>query len=74
MKRSFYGMCYRLKTEFIDTVRQRGGAIIRARKMSSALSAASSACDHIRDWVLGTPKVLSPILRGSNENEVSVKT
>ncbi|KAH7519656.1 hypothetical protein FEM48_Zijuj08G0060200 [Ziziphus jujuba var. spinosa] len=32
------------------------GAIIKARKLSSALSAASSACDHIRDWVLGTPK------------------
>ncbi|KAL6557268.1 hypothetical protein OROMI_017618 [Orobanche minor] len=45
-----------LKTEFIDMVRQRGGAIIRARKMSSALSAASSACDHMRDWVIGTPK------------------
>ena len=26
------------------------------RNMSSALSAASSACDHIRNWVLGTPK------------------
>ena len=26
----------------------------QARKMSSALSAASSACDHVRDWVLGT--------------------
>lgn len=38
-------------------VQQRGAAIIKARKLSSALSAASSACDHIRDWVLGTPKV-----------------
>ncbi|EXB37586.1 Malate dehydrogenase [Morus notabilis] len=45
-----------LKTEFITTVQQRGAAIIKARKLSSALSAASSACDHIRDWVLGTPK------------------
>ncbi|KAL8028328.1 hypothetical protein ABFS82_14G149300 [Erythranthe guttata] len=45
-----------LKTEFIATVQQRGAAIIKARKLSSALSAASSACDHIRDWVLGTPK------------------
>ena len=26
------------------------------RNMSSALSAASSACDHIRNWVLGTPE------------------
>ncbi|GMY23277.1 Malate dehydrogenase, NAD-dependent, cytosolic [Fagus crenata] len=44
------------KTEFITTVQQRGAAIIKARKASSALSAASAACDHIRDWVLGTPK------------------
>lgn len=43
--------------EFISTVQQRGAAIIKARKLSSALSAASSACDHIRDWVLGTPEV-----------------
>uniref|UniRef100_A0A6N2LNG1 Lactate/malate dehydrogenase C-terminal domain-containing protein n=1 Tax=Salix viminalis TaxID=40686 RepID=A0A6N2LNG1_SALVM len=41
---------------FITTVQQRGAAIIKARKLSSALSAASAACDHIRDWVLGTPK------------------
>ncbi|KAL6970562.1 Lymphocyte antigen 86 [Sarracenia purpurea var. burkii] len=45
-----------LNGEFIATVQQRGAAIIKARKLSSALSAASSACDHIRDWVLGTPE------------------
>ncbi|MBA0684812.1 hypothetical protein Goari_026374 [Gossypium aridum] len=45
-----------LNTEFITTVQQRGATIIKARKLSSALSAASAACDHIRDWVLGTPK------------------
>ncbi|CAL9213677.1 unnamed protein product [Arabidopsis halleri] len=45
-----------LDGEFISTVQQRGAAIIKARKLSSALSAASSACDHIRDWVLGTPE------------------
>ncbi|KAI0501277.1 hypothetical protein KFK09_016221 [Dendrobium nobile] len=45
-----------LNGEFITTVQQRGAAIIKARKLSSALSAASSACDHIRDWVLGTSK------------------
>ena len=48
---------YRLKSGFISTVQQRGAAIIKARKLSSALSAASSACDHIRDWVCGTPEV-----------------
>ncbi|CAL5401082.1 unnamed protein product [Camellia sinensis] len=43
-----------LNGEFITIVQQSGAAIIKARKLSSALSAASSACDHIRDWVLGT--------------------
>ena len=50
-------ICHRLKTEFINTVQHRGLAIIKARKASSALSAASAACDHIRDWVFRTPKV-----------------
>eukprot|EP00199_Chlamydomonas_sp_CCMP681_P001818 CAMPEP_0119109570 /NCGR_PEP_ID=MMETSP1180-20130426/20617_1 /TAXON_ID=3052 ORGANISM="Chlamydomonas cf sp, Strain CCMP681" /NCGR_SAMPLE_ID=MMETSP1180 /ASSEMBLY_ACC=CAM_ASM_000741 /LENGTH=365 /DNA_ID=CAMNT_0007095401 /DNA_START=25 /DNA_END=1122 /DNA_ORIENTATION=+ len=40
---------------FIDTVQQRGAAILKIRGLSSALSAASSVCDHIHDWVLGTP-------------------
>jgi malate dehydrogenase len=36
-------------------VQQRGAAIIKARGASSAASAASSAIDHVRDWVKGTP-------------------
>ncbi len=40
---------------FIPTVQQRGAAIIKARGLSSAASAASSAIDHMRDWALGTP-------------------
>jgi malate dehydrogenase len=43
-----------LNDAFIKTVQQRGAAIIKARKLSSALSAASSVCDHVRDWMLGT--------------------
>lgn len=43
-----------LDGDFIKVVQQRGAAIIKARKLSSALSAASSACDHLRDWVMGT--------------------
>ncbi len=43
-----------LNGDFITTVQQRGAAIIKARKLSSALSAASSVCDHVRDWMLGT--------------------
>jgi malate dehydrogenase len=39
---------------FISTVGKRGAAIIEARGLSSAASAASAAIDHVRDWVLGT--------------------
>ena len=39
---------------FIGTVGKRGAAIIEARGVSSAASAANAAIDHIRDWVLGT--------------------
>ncbi|KAK1261928.1 Malate dehydrogenase, cytoplasmic [Acorus gramineus] len=45
-----------MKTEFITVVQQRGEAIIKARKASSAFSAASAACDHMHDWILGTPE------------------
>merc|ERR1712045_469578 len=45
-----------LNTDFIKTVQQRGKAIIDARGMSSAASAANAALDHVRDWMLGTPK------------------
>jgi malate dehydrogenase len=44
-----------LKKEFIPIVQQRGAAIIKARGLSSAASAASAAIDHMRDWALGTP-------------------
>jgi len=43
-----------LHGDFISTVQQRGAAIIKARGLSSAASAASSAIDHVRDWALGT--------------------
>ena len=39
---------------FIPTVGKRGAAIIEARGVSSAASAANAAIDHMRDWALGT--------------------
>jgi malate dehydrogenase len=42
------------KDVFIPTVGKRGAAIIAARGLSSAASAANAAIDHVRDWVLGT--------------------
>ena len=44
-----------LDNEFIPVVQQRGAAIIKARGLSSAASAASAAIDHVHDWALGTP-------------------
>ena len=42
------------KNTFISTVGKRGAAIIEARGLSSAASAASAAIDHDKDWVLGS--------------------
>ncbi|MGE8288450.1 MAG: malate dehydrogenase, partial [Stenotrophomonas sp.] len=39
---------------FIPTVGKRGAAIIAARGLSSAASAANAAIDHVHDWVLGS--------------------
>ena len=44
-----------IENEFIPTVQQRGKAIIDARGLSSAASAANAAIDHVREWHLGTP-------------------
>jgi malate dehydrogenase len=42
------------RNTFLPTVGKRGAAIIAARGLSSAASAANAAIDHVRDWVLGT--------------------
>ncbi|MBF2734946.1 MAG: malate dehydrogenase [Betaproteobacteria bacterium AqS2] len=44
------------KEEMIGVVQQRGAAIIAARGLSSAASAASAALDHMHDWIHGTPE------------------
>lgn len=43
-----------IQEQFVTTVQKRGAAVIAARKMSSAMSAAKAAGDHMRDWWLGT--------------------
>lgn len=43
-----------LNTTFVETIQKRGAAVIAARKMSSAMSAAKAAGDHMRDWWVGT--------------------
>uniref|UniRef100_A0AAQ4RRE4 Malate dehydrogenase n=1 Tax=Gasterosteus aculeatus aculeatus TaxID=481459 RepID=A0AAQ4RRE4_GASAC len=43
-----------LRGDFISTVQLRGAAVIKARKLSSAMSAAKAICDHVRDIWFGT--------------------
>jgi malate dehydrogenase len=43
-----------IESKFIPTVQKRGAAIIEARGLSSAASAANAAIDHVRDWVNGS--------------------
>ncbi|HHT14041.1 MAG TPA: malate dehydrogenase [Propionibacterium sp.] len=45
-----------LENTFIPTVAKRGAAIIEARGLSSAASAANATVEHMRDWALGTPE------------------
>jgi malate dehydrogenase len=42
-----------VREELIPTVQKRGAAVIAARGVSSAASAASAAIDHVRSWALG---------------------
>ncbi|MDR1768160.1 MAG: malate dehydrogenase [Propionibacteriaceae bacterium] len=45
-----------LENDFIPTVAKRGAAIIDARGLSSAASAANATIEHARDWLGGTPE------------------
>ncbi|MEY3656102.1 MAG: hypothetical protein RL114_460 [Actinomycetota bacterium] len=45
-----------IENDFIPTVAKRGAAIIKARGLSSAASAANAAIDHMNSWALGTPE------------------
>lgn len=63
-----------LKGEFITTVQQRGAAVIKARKLSSAMSAAKAICDHVRDIWFGTPEgefVSMGVISDGNSYEVA---
>lgn len=43
-----------IRQDFVNTVQKRGAAVIEARKLSSAMSAAKAIADHVRDWWNGT--------------------
>lgn len=43
-----------LNNTFVEMIQKRGAAVIAARKLSSAMSAAKAAGDHMKDWWFGT--------------------
>jgi len=45
-----------LHNDFLTFIQKRGGVIIAKRKYSSALSASKAICDHMHDWLYGTPE------------------
>ncbi|MBL4821358.1 MAG: malate dehydrogenase [Gammaproteobacteria bacterium] len=61
-----------LVAEFIPTVQQRGAAIIKARGLSSAASAANAAIAHMHDWALGTDgKIVSMAVHSDGSYNVT---
>ena len=57
--------------EYIPTVAKRGGAVIAARGLSSAASAANATIDHMRDWVRGTDDWVSMSVPSDGSYEVT---
>ena len=49
------GYCSGLR--YLQLIHKRGAVIIAKRKLSSAMSAAKAAVDHVHDWVMGTTEV-----------------
>ena len=44
-----------LEETFVSTIQTRGAAVIKARGMSSVMSAANGALDHVKSMIRGTP-------------------
>jgi len=62
-----------LNGEFIKNVQQRGAAVIAARKLSSAASAARAITDHMRDWWCGSDSNIVSMAVPSDGNPYGVK-
>lgn len=64
-----------LAETFIPTIQKRGAAIIAARKMSSAMSAAKAICDHVATWLGGSDgATVSMAVAGAGEYGVEEGT
>jgi malate dehydrogenase len=61
-----------LKGDFITTVQKRGAAVLEARKLSSAMSAAKAIGDHLRDWICGSDGRWVSMAVNSTGNEYQI--
>ncbi|MCK5720506.1 MAG: malate dehydrogenase [Thiomargarita sp.] len=59
-----------VENEFIPAVQQRGATIIKARGKSSAASAASAVVAHMRDWAMGTEKLVSVAIASDGSYDI----
>ncbi|XP_021363329.1 malate dehydrogenase, cytoplasmic-like, partial [Mizuhopecten yessoensis] len=59
--------------EFVATVQKRGAAVIAARKLSSAMSAANAIVDHVRDWWCGTGEKMVSMAVLSDGNSYGIE-
>lgn len=57
--------------DFIPTVQQRGAAIIEARGLSSAASAANAAIEHMRDWAMGCDGIVSMAVYSNGNYDIA---
>jgi len=64
-----------IREEFVSTIQQRGKAIIEARKLSSAMSAANAISDHLRTWLVTGTKPGETVSMGiwSNGNPYGIR-
>lgn len=60
-----------IEHELVENVQQRGAAIIKARKLSSAMSAAAAIGAHLRDWWIGSNEIVSMAI-SSDHNQYNV--
>nr|AIT70193.1 malate dehydrogenase [Grateloupia chiangii] len=56
--------------EFIPCIQKRGAAILKARGLSSAMSAASAIGDHLKSWILGDSKIVSMAVASDGSYDV----
>ena len=63
---------YWMELTFVPKVQKRGGEILNVMGRSSVFSAANAVVDHLRDWYLGTDKIVSMGVMSNGEYDIPV--